>query len=126
MRRLLLVVAMLAPLAACGGGSSTASVPEPTTSTTVRPCGINEVACTSDRVIETVALAYQSGGATVAESLCLANATARGKTAVNEAFYTPTKVQVRTMVSCVGSAARLGRIAKSMTFEKLPRASGTP
>jgi hypothetical protein len=77
-------------------------------------------------VIATVSLAYQSGGATVAEALCLANATASGKTAVNEAFYTPTKAQSRRMVSCVGSDARFRRIVKSISFEKLPRAPGTP
>ena len=112
-------------LAACGG-SPTASVPDSTTSTTVRPCGINEVGCSSDRVITTVALAYQSGGATVAEALCLANATASGKTAVNEAFYTPTKAQSRRMVSCVGSDARSPKNRQIDQFREVAAGSRHP
>jgi hypothetical protein len=54
------------------------------------------------------------GGATATEAACLAPITGTGKHAVSEAFDAPLPGQTEAAIKCVGSEARMRKIAAAL------------
>jgi hypothetical protein len=110
---------LLASLAvgACGSsndGEAASPVTDPVTTTRPWACGPSEQGCTSDEVAATVALLYERAGASATEAACIAPISARGATAVNEAFNAPSALQTRDAIACVGSEDRLREIGTAL------------
>jgi hypothetical protein len=105
-------------LGACGSsnGGTTASPITRAVTTTTEPwaCGPSESDCTPEEVAATVALLYETAGATATEAECIAQVSAQGATAVNHAFGNPTAEQTRYAIACVGSEARLREISTAL------------
>ena len=111
-------IALASVLSACGGSSAktvspetTAKVTTTTTTAAALSCGPQREDCTSEEVIATVAYLWEKSGATPSEAACLAPITATGKHAVNQAFDVYTPKQTTDSIACVGSEARMRKIA---------------
>lgn len=99
--------------AATGGALRTIDCGASTSS--VVPCASSQENCTPAQVIATVVGLHRAGGgATPAEAPCLALITGRGAHAVNQALDRVSAAQTRAAIRCVGSEARLRRIATAL------------
>ena len=124
---------LVAGISACGGGSST-RVTSPgdtsgaTTTTTAFVCAPTRTDCTPEQVIATVRQILEIGGATAAESACLAPIGATRKHSVTQAFYPFSDAQALRATRCAGSEARLQTIVSGLTSHfkgLLPQASSS-
>jgi len=110
-RYLIASIGLVLALSACGSDSKPKSGSTSSTLKVAFACPPTSSDCTSEEVISTVAFLLERGGATRSEATCLAPITAKGKSAVSEAFEVPTQAQTAEAIACVGSVSRLLTIA---------------